>query len=114
MRKIVFVFTVVIAVLFLSACMPIQDPAAMEAEAVPQPPPMVIENANEVPRIALDEAKQHFDNGTAIFVDSRSEAEYDQAHIAGAIRLPTVTGDEFGDMLRDTLPTDRLIITYCT
>jgi len=82
----------VIAVLLLSACMPIQDPAAMQAE---------------VPRIVLDEAKQHYDGGTAIFVDARSADDYENAHIDGAIHLLPGTVD-------NELPKDQLIITYCT
>lgn len=109
MRKTVVAPLLVLAVLLLSACMPIQDPAAMEAEVAPTPPPMVIERQSEVPRIALDEAKQHLDNGTAIFVDARSQSEYDQAHIAGAIHRKTGVGTHDNE-----LPKDQLIITYCT
>jgi predicted sulfurtransferase len=113
-RSKCMLFLLVLAMLILGACQPIQAPAEMQAEVAPQPTPMVIESTNDVPLIALDEAKKHFDNDTAIFVDSRGEAEYDTKHIAGAIRLPIVTLDKFGDMLSDTLPKDKLIITYCT
>lgn len=110
MRKIVIIPLFVIAVLFLSACMPIQDPAATQAEEVPQPAPMSIERASDVPRITLEEAKEHFENGTAIFVDSRDQTDYDVEHIAGALARPTVPLSELGD----TMPKDQLIITYCT
>ena len=95
MRKIAFIPMLVIAVLFLNACMPVQDPATMQAE---------------VERITLEEAKQHFDNGTALFVDARAESDYDQAHIANAIRL---SADQIAT-LGETLPKDQLMITYCT
>ena len=110
MRRTVLAPLLVLTVLLVSACMPIQNSAAPQAEVAPQPPPMIIESASEVPRISLDEAKEQFDNGTATFVDSRSEGEYDQAHIAGAIRLPPEPIETLGD----TLPKDQLIITYCT
>jgi 3-mercaptopyruvate sulfurtransferase SseA len=110
MRRIVSVPIFVIVVLFLSGCQPIQAPAEMQAEVAPTLIPMVIEKRSEVPRIPLDEAKQHFENGTAIFVDSRSASEFEGEHIAGAIHLETGTVDT----LENELPKDQLIITYCT
>ena len=110
MRKTALVPLLVLTVLLVSACMPIQDPGAPQAEVTPPPPPMVIEKASEVPRISLEEAKEHFDNGTATFVDSRSVGEYDQAHIAGAIHVAPGTVS----ILTNELPKDQLLITYCT
>ena len=77
MRKTVFYPLLVITVLFLSGCMPLQNPVAMQVEVAPSPTPTIIENAGDVPRIALEEAKEHFDNGTAIFVDARNKGDYD-------------------------------------
>jgi hypothetical protein len=108
-RKTVVYPLLVIAFLLLSGCMPLQAPAAMQAEAAPSPTPTIIENAGDVPRISLDEAKAHFDNGTAIFVDARSKGDYDIEHIDGAV-LSTLPASKLGN----TIPKDQLIITYCT
>ena len=114
MQKKMFAALFIIAVLFMSACAPIQEPAATQApaqgEEAPQPEPMAIKNKGEVPRITLEEAKAHFDNGTATFVDSRGATDYEQAHIAGAIHRHELSMSD----LVDTLPKDQLIITYCT
>ena len=121
MRQTVAAFLLVIFVLVLSACMPIEDLAATQPETAAQPTSIVIEHPDDVPRISLDDAKQHFDNGTAIFIDSRQEEDYEQAHIAGAISLPDsatlfIQGNlhEALDNLENELPKDQLIITYCT
>ena len=71
---------------------------------------MIIETASDVPRISVDEAKQQIDNSTAIFVDSRSAAQYEFKHIVGAIHL-NETSIPASD---GALPKDQLIITYCT
>jgi hypothetical protein len=107
-----------IAVLFLSACTPIPvDPVATQDEPTPQPTPVVIESASDVPRIPLNEAKLHFDNGTAIFVDSHSFCDYEnEGHIPDAILY--TYAKEFYQIMADTLgtelPKDQLIIVYCT
>lgn len=42
----------------------------------------------EAPRVDLAGAKKFFDAGPASFVDVRSKAEYDQAHVPGATSMP--------------------------
>jgi hypothetical protein len=113
LRKAFLVPLLVITVLLMSACMAVQGPNTMEVtetETVPQPTPMIIKSAGLVPRLTLDEAKEHFDNGTAIFIDTRSQAEFDREHIAGAIYGRSLSASE----LVNTLPKDQLVITYCT
>jgi hypothetical protein len=61
-----------------------------------------------VPRIAPEVARQMADAGEAILVDVRTKATYDQAHIAGAISIPS---SEVLDRYRE-LPTDKLVIFY--
>ena len=64
----------------------------------------------EVPRISVTEAMARYDAGTALFVDVRSQGEYDTAHVANALSLP------LADMEAryQELPKDARIITYCT
>jgi 3-mercaptopyruvate sulfurtransferase SseA len=64
----------------------------------------------EVPRTPLDAAKTKFDTDSALIVDTRSRAEYEQQHITGAISLPL---SELSTETPD-LPQDAEIITYCT
>lgn len=90
---------------------PAASPPATPASAVPQsdtgheagelPYP-------EVPRVSVAEAKARYDAGTALFVDTRSQKQYDLAHISNAISLP-VTDVEA--RYRE-LPRDAEIITY--
>jgi rhodanese-related sulfurtransferase len=61
-----------------------------------------------VPRIDIAVAKQMADAGEAVLVDVRSQAIYEQAHIAGAISIPS---DEILDRYHE-LPADKLVIFY--
>lgn len=61
-----------------------------------------------VPRIDVAVAKQMADAGEAVLVDVRSQATYEQAHIAGAISMPS---DEILDRYQE-LPTNQLVIFY--
>lgn len=76
-------------------------PDSHDEEGVPYP---------EVPRIPLAEAKARYDAGTALFVDVRSQGEYETAHIRNAISLPLANLDA----RYQELPRDAEIITYCT
>ena len=64
----------------------------------------------EVARITLEEAKTRYDAGTALFVDVRTQGEYETAHIPNAVSLPQA---DFAAGYQ-TLPRDAEIITYCT
>lgn len=71
---------------------------------------MSIADPSQVPRVTLAEAKAHFDDESAYFVDSRGRIEYEEQHIAGAYYLPIVGLKEH----LDELPKDKLVIAYCT
>ncbi len=75
-------------------------PDVHDDEGIPYP---------EAPRISLAEAKARFDARTALFVDVRSQGEYDAAHILNAQLLSLA---ELPARYRE-LPRDREIITYC-
>ncbi len=77
---------------------------AAPAAADPAPP------TDDAPRITLAEAKAAYDAGTAVFVDTRSEASFKAEHIKGAINV-------HADMLEakiTQLPKDKKIIAYCS
>lgn len=61
-------------------------------------------------RISLAEAKADFDAGTAVFIDTHSEAAFAHEHIAGAINVPTMKVDE----KFDSIPKGKKIIAYCS
>lgn len=61
-------------------------------------------------RISLAEAKKEFDAGTAVFVDTRDEASYQEEHIKGAINIPTKT---VASRYKE-IPTGKKIIAYCS
>lgn len=63
-----------------------------------------------VARISLEEARQRFDAGTALFVDTRSAESFAAEHIVGALAL---SSPDLDARLK-SLPADSLIITYCT
>lgn len=72
----------------------------------------VLQNAHLVP-ITLADARRAFDENSAIFVDSRSEEEYAEGHIPGAVNLPWVELDTLNPDLLDRIPGGLEIITYC-
>jgi len=61
-----------------------------------------------VPRIEIGVARQMADAGEALLVDVRTQATFDQAHIVGAISMPS---SEVLDRYHE-LPTDKLVIFY--
>ena len=80
---------------------------------LPKPTPVAptpVPGTPFAPRVTLDEAKQAFEAGTAIFVDVRSSEYYQAAHIAGAVSIP-----EAEIPIRfSELDKNAWIITYCT
>ena len=86
------------------------SPAA-PVSAAPAPPPVPhLEAPDPVRRIGIPEAQQAFKDGKTVFVDVRSESDYNASHVKGALHIPA------GDMAQRAkeLPRDRFIITYCT
>lgn len=68
-------------------------------------------------RLVIDNikiAKLSYDGGKTLFVDARSNDDYNEGHIKGAITLPVGEFDErVGNLLDDYSP-DQSIITYCS
>lgn len=110
LRKNMLLALSIVVVLVLSACAPVTSPTPAPAEQSPPAETAVIQGPAEVPRISVEEAKAYYDEGTAVFVDSRSRSAYDVEHIAGALPSPTGDLSELGN----TIPQDQLIIAYCT
>lgn len=103
-KKTLFALVAGIAliVVTLAAC----APSSPQAE----PTSAAVESPGEVQRISLEESKAAFDNGTALFLDVRSQSSYAASHIPGALSIPLI---ELEPRI-DELDPDQWIITYCT
>jgi 3-mercaptopyruvate sulfurtransferase SseA len=66
------------------------------------------QESSDVLRISIEEAKQAFENGEAIFVDVRDPESFVAGHISGAVSIPLT---ELPDRL-DELSMNALIIPY--
>lgn len=65
---------------------------------------------NEIPRLTVEEAYQAVVNGEAVLFDTRSQAEFQALHAAGAVNIPiTELSGRIGELDPDTW-----YITYCT
>ena len=86
-------------------------PTPTHVPTLPAPPTSSLTASfNMVERIAVDAARALVEAGSAVFVDVRSEATYNKGHLPGAILL---TGGVSTTGYRE-LPTDRLLIYYCS
>lgn len=86
-------------------------PAATPAAEKPVGDGKRYNNAAEVPRITVEEAKKAFDAGNVVFVDSRPEPAYKEEHILGAISIPS--GANASEKFA-SLPKGKKIIVYCS
>jgi rhodanese-related sulfurtransferase len=59
-------------------------------------------------------AKEIFDNGNVLFVDARSQDNYEDGHIPGAVSLPLGQFDELIGSFLDQHAAARSIVTYCS
>lgn len=64
----------------------------------------------EVKRATVGEVQAAFDEGSALIIDVRSESEFLEGHMQGAVSIPL---SELESRLSE-LPTDRMIYLYCT
>lgn len=67
-------------------------------------------DANEVPKISVAQAKKEVDAGSAVIVDSRSEAVFKMESIAGSISIPHGSPKE----KYDAVPKGKKAIVYCS
>jgi rhodanese-related sulfurtransferase len=63
--------------------------------------------------VSLERAYGMFLAGSAIFIDTREEEEYDEGHIAGAINLPFEFWDDYWEYVEPELDPEMEIIAYC-
>ena len=67
------------------------------------------EKHGEYKIITVDESFDFFGNENYLFLDVRSEGEYNEAHVKGAMNIPVIN---LKDRISE-IPADRKIIVYC-
>ena len=63
--------------------------------------------------ISIDDAARLFREQAVVFMDARSEADYERGHIQGALSLPWQDVDRLFFSATAGVPPDMTIITYC-
>ena len=66
----------------------------------------------EIDSVAL--AKYIFDKDEAVFVDARSQNDYDNGHIPGAVSFPVGRFEERVESFLNRYPAEQPIVTYCS
>ena len=66
----------------------------------------------EIDKIAR--AKEIFDKGNVLFVDARSQENYEDGHIPGAVSLPLGQFDKRIESFLSRYPPEQPILTYCS
>ncbi len=66
-----------------------------------------------LPAVSLNEAREAFEEGHALFVDARDPDFFNADHIPGAINLPVKDFDLVFPILQERLLAAPRIITYC-
>lgn len=91
---------------------PAQTAATPPPKSVPaqQPAPPASNPHPSVRRISVDELRAAMERGDVFVVDVRSADTYAAEHIPGAKHIA------YGDVAKsiDSLPRDKMIVTYCT
>ena len=59
-------------------------------------------------------AREIFDSGNVLFVDARSQRDYEDGHIPGAVFFPVRRFDEQIESLLNQHPPETRIVTYCS
>jgi rhodanese-related sulfurtransferase len=67
----------------------------------------------DAPVVNLSEAMAAFNSGQAIFLDARKKEDYQTGHIQEAMRCFLEEFDAEYPLVKDKLPKEALIITYC-
>lgn len=100
---------------------PVTPPAPVVAEAKPAPtlaakPGACVPTAKDkLPpgHITMDEAKALFDQGTAVFVDTRKPDLYELGHVRGAFRIELHAFERGDPPALAMIARDSVVVTYC-
>lgn len=114
MRNLILVVALLaVATAGLAACGASADKATVAGPA-PAPAstttPKQKDPADDAPRISLADAKAAFDGGNVVFIDTRSELQFKEEHVKGAINIPY----DAPDSRFSEIPKGKKIIAYCS
>jgi rhodanese-related sulfurtransferase len=88
-------------------------PLAQAAKATPVAAPSAVQLSPSGGEIALKDAAMLFLSSRAVFLDARSQYEFEQGHIQGALSLPPRNfASDFQD-IKPLLAGKDAVITYC-
>ena len=74
-----------------------------------------VEAANNIQVIDLAKAKDLFNEGESVFLDSRSKSAYEESHILGAFSIPLLNLVRNRIDLEEILPDkNTILVTYCS
>jgi len=63
---------------------------------------------------SVAQARAVFDSGHVLFVDARTQENYEAGHIPGAVSLPVGRFDERIESFLNQYPPEQPIVTYCS
>ena len=63
--------------------------------------------------VSVKEVKSMLDDPYAFIIDARSEAEYGEGHIPGAVNIPYDRFAELYSYVTETIPTEAKVVCYC-
>ena len=64
--------------------------------------------------VTINQAIAMFQANRTVFIDARMPEEFEAGHIKGAMILPFEEYDNYVGYIRDTVPKDAAIVTYCS
>lgn len=110
MRK----YVLALSLMLIAALAHAQMKPVPKGTPLPSQSPLVVSGATraqagQFPRISQADAYKLFKDGKAVFIDVRSNAQFSQGHIKGALSIP---GSQIIARFNEVLP-GRTVITYC-
>ena len=81
--------------------------------AVPNDIPEVTQEELVAGEVTMDRLHTILHAGTAILIDARSEHEFEEGHLPGAMNVPYEKLVEYSPKLVDFVPMDATVICYC-
>jgi len=70
-------------------------------------------SSGAIPLLRRDDAEALWRSGTAVFLDVRSQADYEQGHIAGALHFPEEEIEQRLPAVKPRLERASALVVYC-
>ena len=106
MRLFTYSIGLLLLVTLFAACGVFNNKTDSQAKSTPTPK----RYPDGVNRVTTDELEALMKEGKVFVVDVRSQDAYDLGHIPGSKLIPS---NDIGSRTKE-LPTDKLIVTYCS